>query len=156
MHLLVSKIESGTVIDHIPDWKAEVVTKVLRLDRQALMEANSSVAILQNVVSKQLGRKDIVKIDHWHVGERDADMLSLVFPSVTINYIEDGVVTKYKPRVPDLIEGGLRCPELSCISNGEREPVVSKFITLKSERLMRCHYCDTLVGFDSVPEHVRT
>jgi len=152
----VSKIERGTVIDHIPDWKADTVTKVLRLDRQALMESNASVAILQNVVSKQLGRKDIVKIDSWRVREKDADILSLVFPGVTINYIEDGKVTKYRPTVPDLIEGGLKCPELSCISNAEREPVVPKFVTLKPERLMRCHYCDTLIGFDSVPEHVRT
>ena len=31
--MLVRKIEEGTVIDHIPDWKAETVAKVLRLDR---------------------------------------------------------------------------------------------------------------------------
>lgn len=155
-HLLVSRIEEGTVIDHIPDWKAETVAKVLRLDKLARMQADVSVAILQNVTSKQLGRKDIVKIDKWHVDEKDADIVCLVFPSITVNYIDDGKVSKYAPQVPDAIEGRIRCPELGCISNAEREPVVSKFATLKRDRLLQCHYCDTLIGFDNVPEHVRT
>ncbi len=154
--LLVSRIEDGTVIDHIPDWKSETVAKVLRLDKLAKMQADVSVAILQNVTSRQLGRKDIVKIDRWHVDEKDADILCLVFPTITVNYIDDGSVSKYKPRVPDVIEGRVKCPELSCISNTEREPVVSRFTTLKRDRLLQCHYCDTLLGFDSVPEHVRT
>jgi len=155
-HLLVSKIDEGTVIDHIPDWKAETVLKVLRLDKLARMQADVSVAVLQNVVSKQLGRKDIVKVDRWHVDEKDADILCLVFPSITVNYIDAGKVSKYQPKVPDTIEGRIRCPELGCISNAEREPVVSKFATLKRDRLLQCRYCDSLLEFDSVPEHVRT
>lgn len=154
--LLVSRIEEGTVVDHIPDWKAETVLKVLRLDKLARMQAHVSVAILQNVTSRQLGRKDIVKVDRWHVDEKDADILCLVFPSITVNYIEAGEVSKYQPRVPDTMEGRIRCPELGCISNTEREPVVSKFATLKRERLLQCRYCDTLLDFDSVPDHVRT
>jgi aspartate carbamoyltransferase regulatory subunit len=131
-HLLVSKIEEGTVIDHIPDWKAQTVLKVLRLDKLARMQADVSVAVLQNVTSKILGRKDIVKVDRWHVDERDADILCLAFPSITVNYIADGAASKYQPKVPDVIEGKIRCPELGCISNTEREPAVSKFT---SERM---------------------
>jgi aspartate carbamoyltransferase regulatory subunit len=154
--LLVSRIENGTVIDHIPDWKAETVSRVLRLDKLAKSQPNVSVAILQNVTSQELGRKDIVKIDRWHVDERDADILCLVFPGITVNYIDGGRVTKYKARVPDTIEGRLKCPELSCISNADREPVISKFTTLEGDRLLQCHYCDTLLDFATVPEHVRT
>jgi len=112
--------------------------------------------MLQNVASRQLGRKDIVKVDRWHVKEGDADILCLVFPSITVNYITNGSVAKYSPSVPDLIHGRIRCPELSCISNAEREPVTSEFVTLKADRMLQCAYCDTLLGFDSVPEHVRT
>lgn len=154
--LLVSRIEEGTVIDHIPDWKAGTVSKVLRLDKLARMQADVSVVILENVTSKQLGRKDIIKIDRWHVDEKDADILFLVFPNITVNYIDEGKVAKYQPKVPDTIEGRIRCPEVGCISNADREPVVSKFATLKRDRLLQCRYCDTLLGFDSVPEHVRT
>lgn len=154
--MLVRKIEEGTVVDHIPDWKAQTVAKVLRLDKLARMQADVSVAILQNVASKTLGRKDIIKIDRWHVDEKDADILALIFPEISLNYINEWKVTKYVPRVPDAIEGRIRCPELLCISNAEREPVVPRFSTMKKERLLQCYYCDTLLGFDSVPDHVRT
>ncbi|MDE1857606.1 MAG: aspartate carbamoyltransferase regulatory subunit [Thaumarchaeota archaeon] len=154
--MLVSRIEEGTVIDHIPDWRADTVSRVLRLDKLARMQADVSVVILQNVASKHLGRKDIIKIDRWHVDEKDADILCLVFPDITVNYIDEGKVSKYIPKVPDAIEGRIRCPELNCISNTEREPVTPRFATLKKERLLQCHYCDALLAFDSVPEHVRS
>ena len=154
--MLVRKIEEGTVIDHIPDWKAETVAKVLRLDRLARMQAEISVAILQNVNSKSLGRKDIVKIDRWQVDEKDADILALIFPTITVNYVNDWKVSKYQPKVPDMIEGRIRCPELLCITNAAREPVVPKFLTLKRERMLQCFYCDSLLDFDSVPDHVRS
>ena len=154
--MLVSRIEEGTVIDHIPDWRADTVSRVLRLDKLAKMQADISVVILQNVSSKGLGRKDIIKIDRWHVDERDADILCLVFPGITVNFIDDGEVSKYTPRVPDTIEGRLRCPELNCISNTEREPVITRFATLKKESMLQCQYCDALLGFDKVTDHVRT
>lgn len=154
--MLVSRIEEGTVIDHIPDWKANVASRVLRLDKLARMQADVSVVILQNVTSKSLGRKDIVKIDRWHVDERDADILCLVFPGITVNYIDDGKVSKYGPKVPDTIEGRIRCPELNCISNADREPVTPRFATLKKERMLQCQYCDALLEFDKVPDQVRT
>jgi aspartate carbamoyltransferase regulatory subunit len=152
--MLVRKIEEGTVVDHIPDWKGETVAKVLRLDRLARMQADISVAILQNVESKTLGRKDVIKLDKWHVDENDADILTLIFPGITVNYIDEWKVAKYTPRVPDTIEGRIGCPELGCISNSEREPVTSRFSTIKKERLLQCRYCDTLLAFDDVPDHV--
>lgn len=154
--MLVRKIEEGTVVDHIPDWKAETVARVLRLDRLAKLQADISVAILQNVNSKSLGRKDIVKIDRWQVDEKDADILSLIFPTITVNYVNDWKVSKYSPKVPDVIEGRIRCPELLCITNAEREPVLPKFVTLKRDRMLQCFYCDSLLDFDSVPDYVRS
>lgn len=154
--MLVRRIEQGTVVDHIPDWKAETASRVLRLDKLARMQADISVAILQNVQSKRLGRKDIIKIDRWHVDEGDADILALVFPGITVNYISESRVTKYPPKVPEIIEGRIRCPEVLCITNAEREPAVTKFSTNKEDRLLQCLYCDTLVGFDTVPEQVGT
>jgi aspartate carbamoyltransferase regulatory subunit len=154
--MLVRKIEEGTVVDHIPDWRADTVSKVLRLDKLARMQADVSVAILQNVESKSLGRKDMIKIDRWHVDENDADILALVFPGITVNYVNEWRAVKYQPRVPDTIEGRIRCPEVLCISNADREPVVPKFSTIKKERLLQCHYCDHVLEFDKVPDHVRT
>lgn len=152
--LLVRKIEQGTVIDHIPAWKSELVLKVLRLDRPGRKNAEVSVAILENVSSRALGRKDVVKVDRWRIGESEADIVCLIFPTVTINYISNWKVSKYPPRVPDKIEGRIKCPELSCISNAAREPLTTRFLTLKEDRLLKCGYCDTLIDFDKIPDFV--
>jgi aspartate carbamoyltransferase regulatory subunit len=153
--MLVRKIEEGTVIDHIPNWKSQVVAKVLKLEKFARMKSETSVAILQNVDSKSLGRKDVIKIDRWHVDEKEADILMLIFPGITVNYINEWKVTKYIPRVPDTIEGRVRCPEVNCVSNSAREPVASRFATLKRDRLLQCHYCDTTVEFERIPDLVK-
>jgi aspartate carbamoyltransferase regulatory subunit len=153
--MLVRKIEQGTVIDHIPNWKSQVVSKLLRLEKFARMKSETSVAILQNVDSKTLGRKDVIKIDRWHVDEKDADILMLIFPGITVNYINEWKVSKYAPKVPDTIEGRVRCPELNCVSNSGREPVTSRFATLKRDRLLQCHFCDTTVEFEKIPDLVK-
>ena len=152
--LLVRKIENGTVIDHIPAWKSELVLRLLRMDRRERLSAGHSVAILENVFSKALGRKDVVKVDNWRIDESEADIVCLIFPTVTVNHISAWKVTKYAPRVPDRIEGRVRCPELSCISNAPREPLTPWFRTLKKDRLLQCGYCDTLVEFDRIPDRV--
>ena len=153
--LLVRKIEKGTVIDHIPAWKSDLVVKALRLDRLKQDGSDVSVAILQNVRSKRLGRKDVIKLDSWYVDENAADILCLILPTATINYIRGWMATKYTPKVPDNIEGKIKCPELLCISNGNREPVTTRFRTLKHERMLQCHYCDTLIDFEKSPDYVR-
>jgi aspartate carbamoyltransferase regulatory subunit len=153
--MLVRKIEEGTVVDHIPNWKSQLVSKVLRLDKFARMKSETSIAILQNVDSKTLGRKDVIKIDRWHVDEKDADILMLIFPGITVNYINEWKVSKYIPKVPDTIEGRVRCPELNCVSNSGREPIASRFVTLKRDRLLQCHYCDTTVEFEKIPDLVK-
>jgi len=152
--LLVRKIEQGTVIDHIPAWKSELVLRVLKLDRFERRSANVSVAILENVTSQALGRKDVVKVDRWRIDEREADLVCLIFPTVTVNYISDWKVSKYSPQVPDRIEGRIKCPELSCISNAPREPLTARFLTLKRDRMLQCAYCDTLFDFDKIPDYV--
>jgi len=152
--LLVRKIEEGTVIDHVPAWNSELVLRVLRLDRRERRRADVSVAILENVSSRVLGRKDVIKVDGWRIDEGEADLVCLIFPTVTINYINSWSVSKYSPRVPDRIRGRIRCPELSCISNAPREPLTTSFHTIKKDRMLQCAYCDTLIDFDKIPDYV--
>lgn len=152
--LLVRKIEAGTVIDHVPAWNSELVLRVLRLDGRERRRADVSVAILENVSSRVLGRKDVIKVDGWRIDEDEADLVCLIFPTVTINYITSWNVSKYSPRVPDRISGRIRCPELSCISNASREPLLTSFHTMKEDRTLQCAYCDTLIDFDRIPDYV--
>jgi aspartate carbamoyltransferase regulatory subunit len=154
--LLVRKIENGTVIDHIPAWKADLVVKVLRPERWMRQRPDLSLVIVQNVASHRLGRKDLVKIDGWYVDDKEADILALIFPSVTTNLIRQWQVTKYAPQIPDVLEGRIRCPEVRCITNAEREPISTQFAVIKRQRLLQCSYCDSLLDFERIPEFIHT
>ena len=55
--LVVSAIENGTVIDHIPAGKVFDVIKILKLD-----ESDHQLFFGTNLDSKKYGHKDIIKV----------------------------------------------------------------------------------------------
>ena len=56
--MIIDSIQNGIVIDHISAGKAMELYRILGLDK-----LDCTVAILKNVTSGKLGRKDIIKID---------------------------------------------------------------------------------------------
>ena len=76
--------------------------------------------------------------------------LALVAPQATINLIRNSVrVEKLKVRVPDRIEGLVRCPNTGCITRHEYVP--TRFDTLSREPLqLRCYYCNVSFQGDEV------
>ena len=56
--MIIDAISNGIVIDHISAGKAMKLYNILGLDK-----LDCSVALLKNVSSGKLGRKDIIKID---------------------------------------------------------------------------------------------
>ena len=56
--MIIDSIQNGIVIDHITAGKAMELYNILGLDK-----LDCTVAILKNVTSGKLGRKDIIKID---------------------------------------------------------------------------------------------
>ena len=56
--MIIDSIQNGIVIDHITAGKAMELYNILGLDK-----LECTVAILKNVTSGKLGRKDIIKID---------------------------------------------------------------------------------------------
>ena len=81
--MLIDSIQNGIVIDHITAGKAMELYQILGLDKLAC-----TVAILKNVTSGKLGRKDIIKIDQ--VLDLDWDVIGYVDPGITVNIIKDG------------------------------------------------------------------
>jgi aspartate carbamoyltransferase regulatory subunit len=57
--------------------------------------------------------------------------------------------------VPEIVVGRLRCPELSCVTNSPREPIVTRFRVLPEYEMLQCEYCDSLLEFEKVPEYVK-
>jgi aspartate carbamoyltransferase regulatory subunit len=140
--LRVSKIESGTVIDHITGGQALNVLAILGIDGTA----GEVVSIGMNVPSDRLGQKDVVKVENRELSQSELDVLSLVAPAATVNIIRDyDVVDKHLVERPTEVSGILQCPNHNCITS-EDEPVDSRFEVLDGG--VRCEYCDTIIRED--------
>ena len=135
--MVVSAIENGTVIDHIPTNVVYRVIKILGLENY-----NDEVLIGNNLHSEKLGHKGIVKIKNKFFERNDINKISLVAPTATLIVIKNyEVVEKFTAEVPDTIEGILKCMNPKCITNAET--ITTKFKVLDKENLkMQCHYCE--------------
>lgn len=138
--MTIDSIKNGIVIDHIAAGKAMELYSILGLGK-----LDCSVAILKNVVSGKLGRKDIIKIDS--VLELDWDIIGYVDPNITVNIIKDGErLEKRQLKLPETITGVIHCKNPRCITSIEQElPQVFK-LTDRSKRVYRCLYCETQAG----------
>ncbi|GAB3037937.1 aspartate carbamoyltransferase regulatory subunit [Natronobiforma cellulositropha] len=147
--LRVSKIRSGTVIDHVRGGQALNVLAILGIDGAD----GEEVSVGMNVPSDRFARKDIVKVEGRELSQDEVDVLSLIAPDATINIVRDyEVVEKHRVERPDSVEGVLSCPNANCITTGS-EPVVSRFTVL--EDAVRCAYCETIVR-DDIAAHIDT
>lgn len=95
----VDSIRNGIVIDHINAGRAMEIYKLLGLD-----SLDCSVALIKNVPSRRMVRKDIIKIDSDF--DLDINALGFVDPEVTVNIIRDGVVAE-KARAAS--QGACKC-----------------------------------------------
>ena len=77
--LIVSAIENGTVIDHIPADKVFQVVKILGLDK-----VTNPVYFGTNVESKKYGTKGFVKIADKYFEPEDVNKIALVAPTASI------------------------------------------------------------------------
>ena len=135
--ILVSAIENGTVIDHIPTEGVYQVIRILGLEKY-----KDEVLIGNHLLSGKLGRKGIVKIKNKHFTKAEVSKIALVAPFATIIDIEDyKVVRKFNAEIPDHIEDFVRCANPKCITNAEVVP--TRFDVVDKENLkLRCHYCE--------------
>jgi aspartate carbamoyltransferase regulatory subunit len=136
--LRVSKIKDGTVIDHIRGGYALDVVRILGVTGRE----KRVMTIAVNVPSKRFGVKDIVKIEGKALNAMEVNRIALVAPHASINIIHNyAVEEKLEVKLPQAIEGIIKCVNPCCISNSG-EPVASKFYVKQEEPLLlKCHYC---------------
>ena len=132
----IDSIKNGLVIDHIRAGNGLEIYRLLELEK-----LDCSVAIIKNVASKKLGKKDIIKIDADI--EIDLDILGYIDSDITINVIRDSVlVEKRHIELPETLTGVLVCKNPRCISATEQElPQIFK-LTDRENRIYRCMYCE--------------
>lgn len=145
--LRVRKIKDGTVIDHIPAGRSLIVLKILGITRSE----ENIIALIMNVDSKRLEKKDIVKIENRELTEDEVNLIALIAPTATINIIKEyKVVKKYKVQLPKRIINILRCMNPTCITNSE-EPVEPVFEVISTDPLrIKCIYCWTYLTFNDI------
>lgn len=134
--LVVEKIENGTVIDHIPAGMGLKVLNILGIGD------GLKVALLMNVPSKRIGKKDIVKISGKQLDEKEVNKIAIIAPSATLNIVRNSsVVEKSEVRLPKLLAGVSKCPNPKCVTNAER--METRFAQEAKGRF-RCSYCEML------------
>jgi len=150
--LVVRKIRHGTVIDHIPVGRALSVLRILGVS----LTGPHRIAVLINVESRKIGRKDIVKIEGLEPRLEDLDRIALVAPTATINVVRDyRVVVKRKVEPPREVRGILRCVNPTCITRQEREQVTPRFVRVSLEPLVyQCVYCGSLLTEREIVEQL--
>ena len=132
----IDSIVNGLVIDHITAGKGMRLYELLGLE-----QAECSVAIIKNVASKKLGRKDIIKIDQ--LIDIDFNMLAVLEPNMTINYIKNGErVEKKQLALPEKIYGIIKCKNPRCITSIEQELSHRFKLTNREKAIYRCEYCE--------------
>ncbi len=135
--MTVDSIRDGIVIDHITAGCGMKLYNLLNLGA-----SGESVAIMMNVTSRKMGRKDIIKVDGKV--SVDLDVIGFVDPGVTVNIIRDGELAEKKNiGMPEKLVNVIRCKNPRCISSCEQELDQVFLLTNPARREYRCLYCET-------------
>ena len=131
----IDSIKNGIVIDHITAGKAMQLYKMLGIDK-----LECCVAVIQNVGSSKMGKKDIIKIDSSI--SINLDVIGYVSPNATINTIENGkIVKKEHIDLPRKLTDIIYCKNPRCITTTEQE--IKHVFVLSDKGEYRCLYCET-------------
>lgn len=133
----VDSITNGIVIDHISGGKAMQIYELLNLSK-----LDCSVAVLQNMPSKTMPKKDIIKIDS--LIDINIEALGFISPSITVNIIKNGeIVEKKHIELPETLTDVLFCKNPRCITSTEQDIKHIFKLTDRNTGTYRCIYCDT-------------
>ncbi len=135
--LNIGVLNQGIVIDHIKAGGAMKIYSYLNLEN-----LDCSVAIIKNAKSNKMGKKDIIKIEGTLDGI-NLDILGALDHKITINVIENGVITEKKsPALPLFVDNILKCRNPRCITSIEQGIPHTFKLTDRENGIYRCVYCD--------------
>ena len=133
----IDEITNGIVIDHIEAGKSMDIYMLLNLE-----SLDCSVAIIKNVPSKKMGKKDIIKIDRDL--DVDLDVLGYINRGITVNFIKNGKrVEKRHLELPEKLVNVIKCKNPRCITSIEQEIKHIFKLTDRENQIYRCAYCET-------------
>ena len=133
----IDAINNGFVLDHIKAGKSMKIYNYLELDK-----LDCVVAIIKNVNSKKMGKKDIIKIDAEI--DVDVDILGYIDPGITVDVIKDGkLVEKRRLELPEKVTNVLHCKNPRCITSTEQGIQHVFKLADREKCIYRCIYCES-------------
>lgn len=143
--LSVNAIKNGTVIDRIPPSALFQAIAILKLD-----QSTNKVTFGNNLDSKTVGKKGIIKISDQYFDDKDLGKLAIIAPNAQLNTIHEYKVTEKRVvQTPDTINKIARCFNPRCITN--YEAVDTSFTVVnKSPITLKCHYCEKITNKDEI------
>ncbi|MBG0764259.1 MAG: aspartate carbamoyltransferase regulatory subunit [Tissierellales bacterium] len=140
--LNVDSLKKGIVIDHIKAGKSMEIYNYLNLDK-----ADYTVALIKNVPSKKMKKKDIIKIENNI--DLNLNILGYIDPNITINVIEnDKIIKKLKLDPPETVKNVMKCKNPRCITSSESEIEYIFQLVDKEKAVYKCIYCDQIYKRD--------
>lgn len=137
----VSKLKKGIIIDHIESGHGFEIYKELHLNK-----IDDVVVLMKNVPSKKMGKKDLIKIETDL--ELDMNVLGLIDPNVTINFVKNGeLASKVQLTLPQRVTGIMKCKNPRCITQYEDVGDIDFYLVDAEKKLYRCEYCDSYTTF---------
>ena len=111
----------------------------------ACSKVNADGTFGNNLDSKKLGKKAIIKITDKFFDNEEINKIALVAPEAKLNTIRDyQVVEKREVKVPDEVTGIVKCVNPKCITNNEQ--IVTRFYVIaKKPVTLKCHYCEKMI-----------
>lgn len=135
--LNISGLKDGIVLDHIQAGMSMTIYEYLKLDR-----LETEVAIIKNVTSKKMGKKDIIKIE-GSLDDVDLDVLGYLDEHITINIVKDNhIVEKKTLTLPKKITNVIHCKNPRCITSVEHQLPHIFLLADEEKRVYRCAYCE--------------
>ncbi len=134
----IDSINNGYVIDHITAGKAMQIYDML--DFASL---DCPVAMIMNVHSSKMGKKDIIKID----GEVDINLevIGYISPDSTVNVIKNGEIAgKSHIAPPEKLVDIIKCKNPRCITTTEQDIHHVFLLSNAQKREYRCRYCEAM------------
>ena len=143
--LKVAAPEYGTVIDHIPSEQLFKVVSLLHLDH-----LDKNITIGNNLCSKKIGKKGIIKIADTYFKQEDINKIAILAPKAKINIIKNYTVTdKQTVSLPDTLHDIIRCANPKCITNNE--PMATVFDVIdKDNVVVKCRYCEQSISKEEI------
>lgn len=141
----VAALENGTAIDHIPSEQLFKVASLLGIEH-----LNNRITIGNNLQSKKMGSKGLIKISDKFFEESDINKISLIAPNVIMNIIRDyEVVEKKQVTLPEELIGIVKCNNPKCITNNE--PMNTRFYVVDKDKVeIKCHYCERKIDKEDI------